>query len=73
MVPPNVHEVGRCGVSRASGRTVTARRKWGYMRIDKNERIAGLSALEVRRLLREIGESHIDVDATAKILGQVEK
>jgi predicted nucleotidyltransferase len=40
----------------------------GYMRIDKNERIAGLPALQVRRLLREIGESHIDVDATAKIL-----
>jgi hypothetical protein len=38
------------------------------MRIDKNERIAGLPALQVRRLLREIGESHIDIDATAKIL-----
>ena len=40
------------------------------MRIDKNEQIAGLPALEVRRLLREIGESHIDVGATAKVLGK---
>ena len=40
------------------------------MRIDKNERIAGLPALAVRRLLREIGESHIDVDGTAKVLGK---
>ncbi len=40
------------------------------MRIDNNERIAGLPALEVRRLLREIGESHIDVTATAKVLSQ---
>jgi hypothetical protein len=40
------------------------------MRIDKNERIAGLSALSVRRLHREIGESHIDVEATAKVLGE---
>ena len=40
------------------------------MRIDKNERIAGLPALHVRRLLREIGESHIDVDVTAKILAK---
>jgi hypothetical protein len=40
------------------------------MRIDKNDRIAGLPALAVRRLLREIGESHIDVDATAKVLGK---
>ena len=39
------------------------------MRIDKNERIAGLSALDVRCLLREIGESHIDVGAAAKVLG----
>ncbi len=40
------------------------------MRIEKNERIAGLPALQVRRLLREIGESHIDGDAIAKILVQ---
>lgn len=40
------------------------------MRIDKSEQIAGLPALEVRRLLREIGESHIDVDAAAKVLGR---
>jgi hypothetical protein len=40
------------------------------MRIDNNEQIAGLPALEVRRLLREIGESHIDVGATAKVLGK---
>jgi hypothetical protein len=40
------------------------------MRIDNNEQIAGLHALEVRRLLREIGESHIDVGATAKVLGK---
>jgi predicted transcriptional regulator len=40
------------------------------MRIDKNERIGGLAALEVRRLLREIGESHIDVDAAAKVLAR---
>ena len=40
------------------------------MRIDKNELIAGLPALEVRRLIREIGESRIDLDATAKVLGK---
>ena len=40
------------------------------MRIDKNERIAGLPALEVRRLMREIGESHIDVETTAMVLGK---
>jgi predicted nucleotidyltransferase len=39
------------------------------MRIDKNERISGLSALDVRCLLREIAESHIDVGAAAKVLG----
>jgi predicted nucleotidyltransferase len=40
------------------------------LRIDKNERIAGLPALEVRRLMREIGESHIDVETTAMVLGK---
>jgi hypothetical protein len=40
------------------------------MRIDKRQRIAGLQALDARRLIRKIGESCIDLDATAHILRQ---
>ena len=40
------------------------------MRIEKNGRIAGLPAPEVRHFIREIGESYVEVDATAEILGK---
>jgi hypothetical protein len=38
------------------------------MRIEKSARIAGLPALKVRGLIRKIGESYVDVEATADIL-----
>ena len=40
------------------------------MRIEKSQSIAGLPALEVRHLIRKIGESYVDVEATAEILGK---
>jgi len=59
--------VGANGVVR---RSTSHHRNGVTMRIDRNERIAGLPALEVRRHMREIGENHIDVETTARVLGK---